>query len=72
MAEIVGEEIRDLKFFWYIRANIAGMHLIIARSGWSGQGGYEIYLEDRARGLALWDAIWEAGQKYNIRPVAPI
>ena len=71
MAEIVGEEIRELKFFWYVRANIAGMDLIIARSGWSGQGGYEIYLEDSARGLALWDAIWEVGQKYNIRAGCP-
>ena len=71
MAEIVGEEIRKLKFFRYVRAGIAGMRPIIARSGWSGQGGYEIYLEDPTRGLALWDALWEVGQKYNIRAGCP-
>ncbi len=71
MAEIVGEEIRELKFFWYDRRRIADMDLVIARSGWSGQGGFEIYLEDSTRGLALWDAIWEVGQKYHIRAGCP-
>ncbi len=71
IAEMVGEEIRELKFFRYVRAAIAGMELIVARSGWSGQGGYEIYLEDSAQGLALWDAIWEVGQKYHIRAGCP-
>ncbi len=71
MAEIVGEEIRQLKFFRYVRGRIADMDLIIARSGWSGQGGYEIYLEDSTRGLALWDAIQEVGQKYDIRAGCP-
>ncbi len=71
MAEIVGEEIRELQFFRYVRARIADMDLIIARSGWGGQGGFEIYLEDSAKGLALWDAIWQVGQKYHIRAGCP-
>ncbi len=71
MAEIVGEEIRELKFFWYVRVNIAGMDLVVARSGWGGQGGFEIYLEDSTRGLELWDTIREVGQKYHIRAGCP-
>ena len=71
MAEMVGEEIRDLKYFWYTTVNIAGMDLLIAKSGWSGQGGYEIYLEDSSKGLQLWDEIWQAGLKYNIRAGCP-
>ena len=72
MAEIVGEEIRDLKYFWYIRANIAGMDLIIARSGWSGQVGYEIILRIPKR-------VWRCGMRSGrlgkstiFVPVAPI
>ncbi len=71
MAELCGDEIRALKFFWFMPAKLAGTDFIIARSGWSGQGGFEIYLQDFSKGLALWDAIWDAGQKYNIRAGCP-
>lgn len=45
--------------------------MVIQRSGWSGQGGFEIYLQDSAQGDKLWDIIWEAGQSFNIRPGCP-
>ena len=44
---------------------------MVARSGWSKQGGFEIYLQDGARGNELWDRIWEAGQPFGIGPGAP-
>ena len=71
MADVVGEHTRDIRFFWFIDEEIAGTPVKIARSGWSGKGGFEIYLQDSARGLDLWDTFWEAGQKYNLRPGAP-
>ena len=63
MADLVGEHIRDIKFFWFIETQIAGTDVILARSGWSGQGGFEIYLQDSSKGLDLWDAVWAAGEK---------
>ncbi|MGI9283817.1 MAG: glycine cleavage T C-terminal barrel domain-containing protein, partial [Pseudomonadales bacterium] len=36
-----------------------------------GQGGFELYLEDSSKGLALWDCIWNVGEKYNIRAGCP-
>ncbi len=71
MADILDDGIRDLKFFWFTKAEIAGTEVVVARSGWSGQGGFEIYLQDGAKGLDLWDVIWEAGRKYNIRAGCP-
>ncbi len=71
MAELLGEEIRELPFFRFVRQELAGSSFYIARSGWSGQGGFEIYLEQYWKGLDLWDCIWEAGQKYNIRAGCP-
>ena len=71
MADLVGEHIRDIKFFWFIETEIAGTNVILARSGWSGQGGFEIYLQDSSKGLDLWDAVWSAGEKYNIRAGCP-
>jgi glycine cleavage system aminomethyltransferase T len=71
MADVVGEHTRNIKFFWFIDATIAGAPVKIARSGWSGQGGFEVYLQDGSKGTALWDVFWEAGQKYRLKAGAP-
>ncbi len=71
IAELVGEDTRDIKFFRFVEKEIAGTPVLLARSGWSGQGGFEIYLQDASCGLALWDAVWQVGQKYGIRAGAP-
>ncbi len=71
MEKILGPEVRDIRFFRFIRCEIAGTPVIMARSGWSGQGGFEIYLQDSAKGLDLWDCIWEAGKEFNIRAGCP-
>jgi glycine cleavage system aminomethyltransferase T len=46
---------------------------LLARSGWSPERGYEIYLKDGARGGELWDMVYKASQKLNIdlKPGAP-
>lgn len=71
MADLLDDSIRDIKFFRFIETEIAGTQVVLARSGWSGQGGFEVYLQSSADGLALWDAVWKAGEKYNIRIGAP-
>jgi dimethylsulfoniopropionate demethylase len=45
--------------------------LLIARSGWSKQGGFEIYLHDSSLGLQLWDDIWQAGEPFSLRAGCP-
>jgi glycine cleavage system aminomethyltransferase T len=71
MSDLVGEHVRDIRFFRFILTRIAGTDVLLARSGWSGQGGFEVYLQDSDFANALWDTIWEAGQKYNIRAGCP-
>ncbi len=71
MADLLGEQVREIRFFRFARMQLVGTSFNIARSGWSGQGGFEIYLEDSAKGLDLWDAIWDAGRKYRIRAGCP-
>ncbi len=71
MAKVVSPEVREIQFFRFIKTSIANTEVILARSGWSGQGGFEIYLQDRDQGLALWDTIWQAGQEFNIRAGCP-
>ena len=45
-----------------------GMDLVISRTGWSSERGYEIYLQDQNRGTELWDAIMEAGREFGLKP----
>jgi len=71
VADLFGDWVRDLKHFWFKQTEIEGIPLVVARSGWSKQGGYELYLCDGTRGAALWDMVKEAGTPFDIGPGAP-
>ena len=71
MVEVFGEGIKELGFFQFGSFNFNNTEQVVARSGYSSQNGYEIYLNDSSLGPELWDSIWKAGAKYNIRPGAP-
>lgn len=70
-ADLFGDWVRELKFFWFREFDLDGIPLVIARSGWSKQGGFELYLRDRSFGTELWERVAEAGQPYGIQPGAP-
>ncbi len=71
LASLFGDHIREIGFFRFGHFDFQGTRQLIARSGYSRQGGFEIYLDDSALGGALWDAIWQAGAAYNIAPGCP-
>ncbi len=71
MTDIFGQKIKTLKFFNFDWFKFEGTMQLIARSGYSKQGGFEIYLNGANLGPKLWDLIWNAGQKYHIRPGCP-
>lgn len=71
MAKLVGEQILDLKYYWWRRAEIAGTPVVITRTGWTSEVGYEVYTLDPSRGVQVYDAIMEAGREFNIKPTGP-
>lgn len=71
VAHVVGDWVRALKYFWFKETSIEGIPVAIQRSGWSKQGGFEIYLKDGARGTQLWNIFKEAGRNWDIGPGAP-
>jgi len=71
MALVFGEAVRRIGFFTFQMLDFRGHPLLVARTGYSKQGGFEIYLDNSAMGLELWDAVWEAGQDFNIAPGSP-
>ena len=68
MAALFGEDIRDLKYYWLRHLTLDGMDLVVSRTGWSSELGYEIYLQDGSRGTALWDRIMAAGEAFGLKP----
>ena len=71
VAHVLGDWVRALKYFWFRETEIAGIPVAVQRSGWSKQGGFEIYLKDGMRGTELWNIFKEAGQPWGIGPGAP-
>ncbi len=71
MSCVLGAGIRDLGFFRFIHTEVNGIEVFVARTGWSGQGGFEIYLGESARGVELWDSLADAGKELCVRPGAP-
>lgn len=71
VASMFGDWVRGLKYFWFKETDIDGIPVVVARSGWSKQGGFEIYLLDKSKGRSLWNLVKEAGQPWNIGPGNP-
>ena len=68
MAKLFGDEILDLKYYWLRHLALNGMALVVSRTGWSSELGYEIYLQDGSRGTELWDLFMEAGAEFGLKP----
>ena len=68
MVKLIGECIRDLKYYWLREYDLDGIPLIVSRTGWSSELGYEIYLRDGSKGDDLWEKIMKAGRNYNLKP----
>ncbi|MEO0368421.1 MAG: glycine cleavage T C-terminal barrel domain-containing protein [Pseudomonadota bacterium] len=66
VADLLGDWVRDLKYFWFKDAEVAGIPIKVVRAGWSKQGGYELFLMDGSKGNQLWDLVREAGTPYGI------
>ncbi len=71
VASLFGDWVRGLKYFWFKEAELSGIPVVVARSGWSKQGGFEIYLMDGSKGTALWNIVKEAGKPWDIGPGNP-
>ena len=68
MVKLFGEDIRDLKYYWLREYKLDGIPLIVSRTGWSSELGYEIYLRDGSKGNELYEKIMAAGKEHGIQP----
>lgn len=68
MQALFGDEIMDLKYYWLRELDLDGIPLIVSRTGWSSELGYELYLRDGSMGDALWERIMAVGVEYGLKP----
>ncbi|MEL6573513.1 MAG: dimethylsulfoniopropionate demethylase [Pseudomonadota bacterium] len=71
MIRVFGESIAAIRFFRFGWFEFEGRWLVIARSGYSKQGGFEIYVDGADLGEPLWDALFAAGEDLNVRAGCP-
>ncbi|MBI3916986.1 MAG: glycine cleavage system protein T [Betaproteobacteria bacterium] len=68
---LFGDAALALRYYHFFEIALDGIPLVVTRTGWSGEVGYEIYLRDGSRGDELWERIMEAGRPHGIRPTGP-
>jgi glycine cleavage system aminomethyltransferase T len=71
MADLFGDEVTGLRYYHFVEIDLDGIPLVITRTGWTAEVGFEVYLRDGSRGTELWERIMEAGRPYDIRPTGP-
>ncbi len=72
MRDLFGDRVLDLKYYWSAEFQIDGMDVVVGRTGYTGEIGYEIYLRHASRdAVKLWDAVLEAGEPHNLSVIGP-
>ena len=68
---LFGDDVLDLEYYYFLEADLDGIPVIVTRTGWTGEVGFEIYLRDSSRGEELWDRVMAAGKPHNIAATGP-
>src|SRR6056300_2071358 len=68
MEKLFGKSIKDLKYYWLRELELEGIPLVVSRTGWSSELGYELYLRDGSKGDQLWELIMNAGKEFGLQP----
>jgi aminomethyltransferase len=68
MVKVFGNKILDLKYYWFNRFTLNGIDLVISRTGWSSELGYEIFLLNSSQGNDLYNHLMKVGEPMGLRP----
>jgi aminomethyltransferase len=69
--KLFGPKVLELPYYHFLETRLDGIPVIVTRTGWTAEVGYEIYLRDGSRGNELWERVMEAGRPHNIKPTGP-
>lgn len=69
--DLLGDAVADLRYYFCAEADVDGIPIVVSRTGWTGEVGFELYLQDTSRGNELFERIVRAGEPQGIRVIAP-
>ena len=69
--KLFGDDVADQRYYWHRQTELDGIPLLVSRTGWSAELGYEVFLRDSRFAHQLWDAIMDAGEEFELRAIAP-
>jgi aminomethyltransferase len=66
--KLVDTDLADIKFYWAVETHIKGIPVLVSRTGYTGEDGFEIYASnDNAK--EIWDMVFEAGREFGAKPI---
>jgi aminomethyltransferase len=72
LTDLFGDRILDVPYYGLMKAELNGMSVVVSRTGYTGEVGYEIYLRDASKhGIKLWDTVLEAGKPHGLEVIGP-
>ncbi len=71
MRALVGDQVLDIKYYYFKEFEIQGIPVVVTRTGWTSEVGFEIYLTDTSKGTELYEAVMKAGEPFNVKPTGP-
>ena len=71
MHRLLGDAVSDLRYYYWMHAEIAGVPVVVTRTGWTSEVGYEVYTTETSKGNDVYEALMKAGEEFNIKPTGP-
>ena len=72
MTDLFGDDVLEIPYYGMRSYTLDGLDVVVSRTGYTGEIGYEIYLHEASRNAgALWDCVWEAGLPHGLRTIGP-
>ena len=72
LTELFGDRVLEIPYYGLMKGELEGMRVVVSRTGYTGEVGYEIYLHDASKhGLKLWDMVLEAGRPHGLEVIGP-
>ena len=68
MVKIFGNKILELKYYWFKHFQLGNIKLLISRTGWSSEFGYEIFLLNSSEGDELYETLMNEGKDLGLHP----
>jgi len=72
MVDLFGDSILDVPYYYAVEKELDGMDVVVSRTGYTSELGYEIYLRNASRdGVKLWDTVLQAGEPHDLKVIGP-